>query len=150
METTVKERLIQYLKYKRIGQTKFEALAGLSRGYINNIRKEPTTTKLLMILAAAPDLNKEWLMTGEGDMLNTIDAIPLKPATLEDFTTTKAGSKFYKRSGDGQLLMEVNVVPIAALGSPEDEFATIDERGEWEKTLFEIGSTPWPLLRIRC
>lgn len=69
MEETVKQRLIKYLKYKGIGQTKFEEVAGLSRGYITNIKKEPSTTKLLMILSAAPDLNKDWLMTGEGEML---------------------------------------------------------------------------------
>ena len=70
MEKTVKERLIEYLKYKGLGQTKFEEMAGLSRGYISNIKKEPTTSKLLKILSAAPDLNQQWLLTGEGSMLS--------------------------------------------------------------------------------
>ena len=105
------------------------------------------------IVKRYPKYSTAWLLTGEGEMLLTkdgeqlftsdgkrlvtIEATPFQPATLEEFTTTKAGSKFYKRSGDGKLLMEVNVVPIAALGSPEDEFATIN-MGEWEKTLFEV------------
>ena len=69
MEETVKQRLIKYLKYKGLGQTKFEEMAGLSRGYISNLKKEPSTSKLLKILAAAPDLNQQWLITGEGEML---------------------------------------------------------------------------------
>ena len=74
METTVKQRLIQYLKLKKIGRNKFESKAGLSIGYISNIKSTPGTDKLVKILTAAPDLNKEWLMTGEGPMLLTVEA----------------------------------------------------------------------------
>lgn len=69
METTIKERLVEYLKYKKKGQNKFEKEAGLSIGYINKLRKEPSMTKLRGILNAAPDLNEQWLLTGEGPML---------------------------------------------------------------------------------
>lgn len=69
METTVKQRLILYLKEKGLGQNKFEKMAGISIGYINNLRSSPSTAMLLKILNAAPDLNKEWLMSGVGDML---------------------------------------------------------------------------------
>jgi len=69
METTAKQRLIEYLKKKGIGQNKFESLAGLSIGYISKLRIEPSPTKLRSILNAAPDLNREWLLTGEGEML---------------------------------------------------------------------------------
>jgi hypothetical protein len=37
MEHTVKERLIQFIKYKGLSQRKFEIEVGLSNGYINNI-----------------------------------------------------------------------------------------------------------------
>ena len=69
MEATVKQRLIEYLKFKRIGQNRFEKKAGLSIGYISKLRIEPSPTKLRDIINAAPDLNKEWLLTGEGEML---------------------------------------------------------------------------------
>ena len=74
METTAKQRLIEYLKKKGIGQNKFESLAGLSIGYISKLRIEPSPTKLRSILNAAPDLNREWLLTGEGEMLTTSPA----------------------------------------------------------------------------
>lgn len=71
MEQTVKERLIAYLKNKKIGQNRFEALAGLSNGYISHLVNAPGLDKLTKILNAAPDLNKTWLLAGEGEMLNS-------------------------------------------------------------------------------
>lgn len=70
METTIKERIVQFLKYKNLGQGKFEKAVGLSNGYISNLKSSPTADKLLMIISAYPELNKNWLLTGEGDMLN--------------------------------------------------------------------------------
>lgn len=138
METTVKQRLIEYLAYKKIGQTRFEEMAGLSRGYIYNLKKEPTTSKLLMILSAAPDLSKEWLETGKGEML-VHDVTPVRKSELKEFTETKAGLKFYERE-DGQLIMKVPVVPIAALGSPEDEFAEIIKEHEGDTVSIVVDS----------
>lgn len=70
MEKTVKERLVDYLIYKHIGQNRFEAIAGIGRGYISNLKKNPGAEVLTKIFAVAPDLNKEWLLSGEGKMLN--------------------------------------------------------------------------------
>lgn len=81
METTVKQRLIRYLKHKGIGRNKFEAAAGISAGYITNLKNAPGATILVKILNAAPDLNRQWLLTGEGEMLNTSDVAPV---TLEE------------------------------------------------------------------
>lgn len=140
MEQTVKQRLVAYLKYKKLGQNKFEALAGLSNGYIANLKSTPGAEKLTRIFYASPDLNREWLLTGKGEMLNEPN---LTPATLpdnesaEEYFVTANGTRYLKRD-DGQLLMEVNVVPIAALGSPEDEYAQLNENGEWEKMLIEV------------
>lgn len=69
MENTAKERLILYLKEKGIGQNRFESIAGISNGYIHNLKSTPGSSHLLKILNAAPDLNKTWLLTGEGEML---------------------------------------------------------------------------------
>lgn len=69
MESSVKQRLILYLKNKKIGQTRFEKLAGLSTGYISNLKNSPSVDKAEKILMAAPDLNRVWLLTGEGDMI---------------------------------------------------------------------------------
>ena len=69
MQKTVKERLIEYLSIKSIGRNKFEKMAGISLGYITNLKNAPKESHLVKILNAAPDLNKVWLLTGEGEML---------------------------------------------------------------------------------
>lgn len=70
METTVKERLITFIKQKRISQKKFEEACGLSNGYLNSLRHAPSATKLQSILEAYPNINQVWLLTGVGEMLN--------------------------------------------------------------------------------
>lgn len=72
MEVSVKQRLIQFIKYKGIGQGKFEKTVGLSNGYINQLRHSPSLQKIQMIIGAYPDLNQSWLLTGEGEMLNSV------------------------------------------------------------------------------
>lgn len=69
METTVKQRLIEYLNYKKIGQNKFEKMAGISNGYISNIKESIGTSILTKIFNASKDLNPDWLLYGEGSML---------------------------------------------------------------------------------
>lgn len=83
MEQTVKERLIAYLKNKKIGQNRFEALAGLSNGYISHLVNAPGLDKLTKILNAAPDLNKTWLLAGEGEMLNSNNVVQSETNALD-------------------------------------------------------------------
>lgn len=98
MEETVKQRLIQFIKYKGIGQGKFEKIVGLSNGYINQLKYSPSPQKLQMIIGAFPDLNQSWLMTGEGDMLCTSPPPASSGEVLTDYETwllpmsTHAGS----------------------------------------------------------
>lgn len=68
---SIKERVILFINYLEIGQTAFEKHVGLSNGYINNIKKAFGVEKLEKILCKYPELNKDWLLTGEGEMLNT-------------------------------------------------------------------------------
>lgn len=95
MEQTVKERLIIYLKYKKIGQNKFEAMAGISNGYISNLKSTPGIDKLTKILVAAPDLNKTWLLAGDGEMLNkTENAVISKTETTTDYEDAEIVDSF--------------------------------------------------------
>ena len=69
-QNSVKNRLIDFLKYKGISQSKFEQQCGISNGYVNNIRKgiksEMFDKKIAPIF---PELSKTWLLLGEGSML---------------------------------------------------------------------------------
>lgn len=69
MENTVKERLISFLRYKRITQRAFVTMLGLSGAYINSIRKSISPDVMLGIAKHFPELNRDWLLYGEGEML---------------------------------------------------------------------------------
>ena len=71
MENTVKQRLIDYIDYKKINKNRFEVEAGLSKRYVSNIEKSIQPDKIKKISLAFPDLNTGWLLTGEGEMLRT-------------------------------------------------------------------------------
>lgn len=68
MENSVKQRLILFLEESNISQAKFEKAAGLSNGYINNLKNSPSANKLQSIFNAFPDINPDWLLTGSGEM----------------------------------------------------------------------------------
>lgn len=71
MENTVKERIISFLKEKKLSQSAFEKSTGLSNGYVNNISKGIGAEKLQRIIEVYPELSQVWLLTGEGEMLRT-------------------------------------------------------------------------------
>ena len=68
-EYPINQRLRQFIKFKRLTVQKFESVCGFSNGYVNSIRKTPGADKLEAIVRVFPDLNREWLLTGEGEMV---------------------------------------------------------------------------------
>lgn len=69
----VKERIIRYLKFHKIKQGEFCEQIGVAKTYINSIRSSISPEKLSIIGEVYPDLNIEWLLTGEGSMLKGED-----------------------------------------------------------------------------
>ena len=78
----IKERIKQFADSKGIPVYKFESTAGLSNGYVNGIRKGIGSEKLSDILRAFPELNRNWLLFGEGEMLRT--GAPAEASVSED------------------------------------------------------------------
>lgn len=69
MEDNVKQRLIRFVKSQNLTQAEFQRRCNLSAGYINNMVSSIGTSKLEQILSEFPQLNREWLLYGEGEML---------------------------------------------------------------------------------
>lgn len=67
--TTVKQRLLQFLKSKHISQTEFTRALGVSPTYVGAMRKGIPAPRLRQICQLYPDLNRDWLLYGEGEML---------------------------------------------------------------------------------
>jgi phage repressor protein C with HTH and peptisase S24 domain len=68
MGNTVKERTLEFIKYKKISVKEFEIRCGLSNGYVASMRKGFGADKLSNVLSAYPELNREWLLFNEGEM----------------------------------------------------------------------------------
>lgn len=66
----IKERIVLFIKGQGISRAEFERKSCLSNGYVNNIRDGMGADKVENVLRAFPALNRTWLLTGEGEMLN--------------------------------------------------------------------------------
>lgn len=67
--STVKDRTIEFVKFKGITMKTFEQKCGLSTGYVTSMRKGFGSDKLSNVLMAFPELNRDWLLYGEGEMI---------------------------------------------------------------------------------
>lgn len=109
METTVKQRLLDFIYYLRISQAEFCDRIGVSNSYVCTIRKGISSDKLAKIKDAYPALNIEWLLTGKGNMLNSSAGI----------TMTNTGNI----QGNGN---NVNVVQYGVQQEEEDDVPMSD------------------------
>lgn len=67
----MKERIKYFIKSIGISVALFEKNCGLSNGSVNKMADGTRTTTLDNISKAYPQLNMNWLKTGEGEMLNS-------------------------------------------------------------------------------
>ena len=66
---SIKERIEIFIEKQGIRRSAFEKACGFSSGYTRNLKENPSATKIEDILKAYPDLNRVWLLSGEGEML---------------------------------------------------------------------------------
>lgn len=69
MAQTIKDRILEFIAFKKISVHKFEMDSGLGNAYVTRMPKRITDNKLRGLRAAYPELNINWLLTGDGDML---------------------------------------------------------------------------------
>lgn len=73
METTeklgVKERLIQFISYKKLNVNRFQISIGVSNSYIRNMNSGIGVDIIRKIQNVYPELNIDWLTSGEGKMI---------------------------------------------------------------------------------
>jgi len=74
----VKERLKEYISFKNISEREFCRTINVVGTFINNIKSSVHPDKLHRITVQFPDLNIEWLLTGEGDMLKGTNVQKIK------------------------------------------------------------------------
>lgn len=123
MNKSVKDRTIEFVKYKGITMKSFELKCGLSTGYVTSMRKGFGTDKLNNVLTAFPELNRDWLLYGEGEMLKESKSIPHK---VDSGVADKAVESF------------VPLLPVYAYGGSLNDFATSVNEYDCEKVISPI------------
>ena len=78
---TTKDRTLRFVAYKGLSIKKFEEMCGLSNGYLNSMKSGYGNAKLMQVLAAFPELNRDWLVYGEGEMIRDLDDNSIKETT---------------------------------------------------------------------
>ena len=86
---TTKERTLSFIAYKGLSVKKFEEICGLSNGYVNSMKSGFGNAKLSQVLYAFPEINRDWLVYGEGSMVKeepqsapAEDALPIVDESL--------------------------------------------------------------------
>lgn len=66
---SVKNRLLAYLKANRITQAEFSRMTDVSSSYVSAMRESMSLDMQKKVKEAFPDLNMQWLIYCEGDMV---------------------------------------------------------------------------------
>lgn len=82
---TIKERINIFIEQQKIKRSVFEKCCGFSNGYTRNLKENPSASKIEDILNAYPELNRVWLLSGEGEMLTS------SQASMEQDTDARKG-----------------------------------------------------------
>jgi SOS-response transcriptional repressor LexA len=122
---TVKDRTLEFIKFKGLTMKAFEQRCDLSTGYVTSMRKGYGSEKLNNVLTAFPELNREWLLYGEGDMLSSTSSAQPQPSVKNERV---ADDEAYK----------VPLVPISALGGSLNDFNTTVCRDDCETVISPI------------
>lgn len=122
---TVKDRTLEFIKFKGLTMKAFEQRCDLSTGYVTSMRKGYGSEKLNNVLTAFPELNREWLLYGEGDMLSSTSSAQPQPSVKNERV---ADDDVYK----------VPLVPISALGGSLNDFNTTVCRDDCETVISPI------------
>ena len=69
----VKERLKEFIKFQGLTNKAFEESIGAGNGYVNSIVNSIGNKYLPIIIEKYPSLNRDWLLYGEGQMLNNTE-----------------------------------------------------------------------------
>lgn len=126
---TIKDRLLKFLSYLEVGQTKFEEKVGLSRGLVNNIKGNISTGTLNKISAAHPELNVNWLLSGEGEMLNDGHGI-----SMTDISQKQESDVEY-----------IPLLPVSAQGGTLNDFIVSVKGNDCEKIVSPIKGADWAI-----
>lgn len=107
LDSPIKVRVLALVDhFSNRNKKAFEQQVGLGNGFVNNIKKTIRTDSIERILSAFPEVRRDWLLFGEGEMLTT-DA-PVVEQTKQE-----------NEEPDGKM---IPLLPLSAEGGSLDGF----------------------------
>jgi hypothetical protein len=84
MKQTVKDRIIEFIQWRGLSRRAFSRMIGMPETFISSMKNGTSDENLNKIIEQFPELNKAWLLIGEGDMLKK----PCKPEAPYEIQTS--------------------------------------------------------------
>lgn len=78
--STQKDRILQFIEYKGISKNKFYNETGISNGILDK-KSGLSMDTVEKFYSTYPEINPEWLLTGEGNMLKEHNNLPIAVKT---------------------------------------------------------------------
>jgi len=116
---SVRQRVIKYLEYKKISRNKFYRMAHLSNGYLDK-EGAMSTTNCEKIFEIFPEINPEWLLTGNGTMLRVKE----QQEGTENLAVGMLVDKLVELTVENTLLKRENEELRTAFEGYKDRFST--------------------------
>lgn len=123
MEQSVKDRFLLFLRISNITKAVAERTCAFGNGYLTQV-KNISSDKLKSILKAYPQINKIWLLTGEGEMLVTPNISATNNGTIGgDMNVAQLIEKYptnaIKEDVEAIEVEEIPIIPSDAYQMPE-------------------------------
>ena len=125
---SIKERIYRLCSEQGLTIAKFEKECGFSNGYVSSIRKNIGIEKLDKILKIFPNINRDWLIYGTGEMLRTTE----EPITTETKSTEEV-------EAEEVAVEEFPVIPVSLIDK--------DNTNIWHE--IQENSDQWDKLNIQ-
>ena len=109
----IKERLLQFIDSKGISKREFARLSGISNGYLDKMTDNVSNAKVENILHSFPELNRDWLLYGKGEMLVDMGGFVEVPDEEIVNLNPRPGDKF-------TLIPLINIDSVGGMDSSND------------------------------
>ena len=146
MESSVKERLIQFLKTSNISKSEFGRRIGVSSAYVSSIRRSIDKDKIKSIASNYPSLNIDWLLYGEGEMLkkpsNTVEPSKVFPLKSDKQSAHLQRIPLYELTATaGLVAIFQDAVPVP------DDYISVPGLPPVDGAIFVRGDSMTPVLK---